>query len=169
MPIALTLAVAGVLAGAAPDSGSLESVPGIHFATFPLPAGSPLTELEIKLAEETGETDFGDDGVLEFDGVAPAQGTVLGGIGLDLTPVQADLAQLEKSQRLGQQQDLYKQRLELLQKTLAKRGQGVVIRVCIGGNVAKGNRVVGGLFQLPAREHGAARAGRPSTPRSGAR
>src|SRR6185369_18048520 len=38
--------------------------------TFPLPAGSPLTEMEIKLADDTGEVDFGDDGVLAFDGVA---------------------------------------------------------------------------------------------------
>jgi len=50
MPIALTLAVAGVLAGTAPDSGSLESVPGIHFATFALPAGSIYVNLPGDLA-----------------------------------------------------------------------------------------------------------------------
>lgn len=69
------------------------------------------------------------------------------------TPVQAVLAQLEKPQRLGQQLDLEKQRLELLQKPFAEGGDGVVIGMRLGGNIAKGNRVVGRLLQLPAGEH----------------
>ena len=78
---------------------------------------------------------------------------MLGRIGLDLAPVQADLAQLQKTQRLGQQQDLQKQRLELLKKPFAEGGNGVVIGMRVGRNVAKGNRVVGGLFQLSTGEH----------------
>jgi len=53
--------------------------------TFPLPAGSPLAEMEIKLAEDTGEVDFADDGVLTFDGVAFSGSNVVNLTNLTLT------------------------------------------------------------------------------------
>ncbi|MFO1462501.1 MAG: hypothetical protein U1F66_01890 [bacterium] len=52
---------------------------------FPLPAGSPLAEMEIKLAEDTGEADFGDDGKLSFEGVAFSGSNVVNLTGLTLT------------------------------------------------------------------------------------
>ncbi len=78
---------------------------------------------------------------------------MFGRVGLDLAPVQADLAHLQKTQSLGQQQDLDKQRLELLKKPFAEGGEGVMIRMRVGGDVAEGNRVVGRLLQFPAGEH----------------
>jgi hypothetical protein len=50
LPIALTLAVAGVLDGAASGAPSLESVPGIHIVTFERPAGSIYVNLPGDLA-----------------------------------------------------------------------------------------------------------------------
>ena len=51
---------------------------------------------------------------------------------------------------LGDQQNLHEQRRQLWQKSLAKGGYRVVIRMVVGGDVPEGHRVVGRLLQLAA-------------------
>ncbi len=53
--------------------------------TFPLPAGSPIANMEIKLADDTPEADFGSDGKLTFDGVSFSGSNVVNLTGLKLT------------------------------------------------------------------------------------
>ena len=86
----------------------------------------------------------------KFVGVFPTQGLVLGGVGLDLGAVEADLAQFQAAHLLGDQQNLHEQRRQLWQKSLAKGGYRVVIRMVVGGDVPEGHRVVGRLLQLAA-------------------
>jgi hypothetical protein len=53
--------------------------------TFPLPAGSPIAQLDIKMVEETSDVAFGEDGVLTFEGLAFKGGGVVNLTGLTLT------------------------------------------------------------------------------------
>ncbi len=79
-------AVSGTLKLSEVEGGKVKVLPeNWPKITFPLPAGSPLTELEIKLAEETGEAPFGDDGVLTFEGVAFSGSNVVNLSDLTLT------------------------------------------------------------------------------------
>ena len=89
--------------------------------------------------------------LLQLKHVSPAQGTVLGGVGFDLRPVQTHRPQLQKAHLMGQQQNLHKQRLQLLQKALAEVGNRIVIGMGVGSDIPKGHRIIRRLFQLAAR------------------
>jgi len=90
---------------------------------------------------------------LETIGVLPAQCLVLAGIGFDLGAVQTDGAELDQAQGLGDQQDLDEQGFELLEKALPEVGDGAVIRMGVGADEAKRDRVVAGLRKLATGEH----------------
>ena len=71
-------------------------------------------------------------------------------VGVELGAVQTYAAQLEQLHLLGQFKHLQEQALELLQKAATERGDGVGVTAL--GDVAKRHRVVGGAFELAARE-----------------
>lgn len=75
------------------------------------------------------------------------------GIGVHLGAVKADRAQFEQFHFLCQLQHLYKQGFQFTEKAPAERGQGIVVRMAAGRNVAEGNRVMGGALQFAAGEH----------------
>ncbi len=77
----------------------------------------------------------------------------LGSVSVDFRPVQADIAQVEPACCLRQQQDLDKQLPNFGQKGLPKIGNGIVVGVQSARNIAKGDRLIGGLFNLPRTEH----------------
>jgi len=72
---------------------------------------------------------------------------------VDFRPVQADIAQLEHASSMRQQQDLDRQLSNLWQKGLPKVGDGVVVGMQTACDIAKGDRLIGGLFNLPRTEH----------------
>ena len=85
--------------------------------------------------------------------VVPAQRLVLAGIGLDLGAIQADAAQLHQPHHFGHHQYLHKQSRKLCQKPLSETGNRVVVRVAVGTDITKGNRIIAGLLQLARRIH----------------
>ena len=54
---------------------------------------------------------------------------------------------------MGHLQHLHKQACQFVNEAATKSGQGVVVGVVASGNVAKGDRVIGGCFQLATGEH----------------
>jgi hypothetical protein len=82
-----------------------------------------------------------------------ADGLTLGGIGMHLGTVHADVAQLEITGGLSQQQHLDEQLFDLGPERLAEVRQRVVIRMQATRHKPEGQRLVGGLFDLPGTEH----------------
>ena len=82
-----------------------------------------------------------------------AHSLTLGGIGMDLGPIETDVAQLQHPSHLGQHQHLDEQILEFGQEGFAKGGQGIMIGVQVAGDKAKGDGLVGGAFNLARTEH----------------
>jgi hypothetical protein len=91
--------------------------------------------------------------LLQAVGMLPAQRLVLAGIGFDLGAVEADAAELDQPHGLRDEQDLGEQRRQLVEETLAEVGDGAVVGVGVGADVAKRDRVVGRLRELAAGEH----------------
>ncbi len=91
---------------------------------------------------------------IRFDGHQPlvAHRLTLGGVGVDLAPIQADVAQFQHPHRLRQQQDLHEQLLDFRQKSLPKGGDGIVVGMHIPGNETKWNRFIGRPFYPPRTE-----------------
>ena len=67
---------------------------------------------------------------------------------MDFAAIQADVAQLQHTGHLCQQQDLHKQLLDFRQKVLAKVGNRVMIWVQSTCNVSKWNTFIGGSFSI---------------------
>ena len=76
---------------------------------------------------------------------------VLRGVGFDLGAINRYLPQLHQPRALAQLQDLHEQPSQLLQVSLAKPGNAVVIRLLIAAQYPKRHIVVSGLLQLPRR------------------
>ena len=72
------------------------------------------------------------------------------GVGVNLGAIQTHGAKLEQFHLGGHLQHLHKQVGEIVNEPPAIGGQGVVIGVSAGCNVAKGRGVVGGHLQLAA-------------------
>lgn len=70
------------------------------------------------------------------------------GVGVQLGAVEADSAELEQLHFTRQLQHLKEDAGQLVEEPLAEAGQGVVIGVTAGGEVAKGERVVSGALDL---------------------
>jgi hypothetical protein len=85
--------------------------------------------------------------------MAPRQRPVLAGVGFDLGAIHADLADLEHAYFARQYQHLHKQLFQLRAKATSECGQRIVIRVRVGGNVAKCDRVIRCAFNLAARRY----------------
>src|SRR5665647_225898 len=85
---------------------------------------------------------------LQFVGMFVAECFVLGGISLDLGPVQADSSELQYIHFMGDHQNLYEQPFEFRQKSPPEAGNCIVIGVTVGSNVAECYRVVCAVFQL---------------------
>ena len=64
---------------------------------------------------------------------------------MNLGAIQTDVAQLQNPGRLGQQQHLDEQVLQLGQKGFAKGGQGVVIGMQVAGDEAEHNKALQAL------------------------
>ena len=92
--------------------------------------------------------DFGFELRFELDSMLVRQGTMPAGVGVNFGAVEADRPEAGELVLVGDLQHLDKGRFELLAETAAKGGQGVVIGVLVAGEVAEGERVVGGAFDL---------------------
>ena len=95
--------------------------------------------------------DLGQQLRLELLGMPVRQRAVARGVGVQLRAVQCQRAELEQLHRLGDEQHLHEQRLDLGEESLAERAQRVVIGVAVGRNVAKCQRLVGRRLDAPAR------------------
>ena len=73
------------------------------------------------------------------------------GVGVHLGPIQGHRPELQELHLLRDAKHLYEQRLNLLEEPLAERAQRIVIRVGIGCEVAKRQRVVGRMLDASAR------------------
>ena len=71
-------------------------------------------------------------------------------IGVDLGAVKRDRPQLQHAHLARELQNLYEQQLDLFEETPPKNGDGVVVRMLIGGDEAKRQRVIGRPLQLAA-------------------
>jgi len=71
-------------------------------------------------------------------------------IGVDLGAIQRHRPQLQHAQLARQQQQLHEQSLDLRQKASPERGDGVVLRMLVGGDEAEGDRIIGRPLQLAA-------------------
>ena len=89
---------------------------------------------------------------LQFAQASVTHGMMLGSVRMDLTAIQADVAQFQHSGQLGQQENLHKQFLDFSEKGLAKVGNRVVVGMQTPSNEPKGNTLVGGLFDLARTE-----------------
>ena len=93
----------------------------------------PFRQLQVALVGPFTQlkqlADLGPEPVLDFKQPFVADRLALGGIGVNLAAVQTDVAQLEHTSRLCQEQDLHKQLLDLRQEGLAKGGNGIVVGV----------------------------------------
>ena len=83
---------------------------------------------------------------LDLLGMPIRQGAMARGVGVHLGPIQGHRPELQELHLLRDAKDLYEQGLNLLEEPLAERAQRIVIRVGIGREVAKRQRVVGGLL-----------------------
>ena len=90
---------------------------------------------------------------LQGEQVLVTDGMTLGGIGVDLGPVQADGAQLQHPCDLGQQQHLDEQVLQGGEERLAKGRQRVVVGVEVAGDKAERHRLERRPFKLARTEH----------------
>jgi hypothetical protein len=77
--------------------------------------------------------------------VFPAQSPVLGGVGVNLGPIETDLAEFQDTHLLGNEQNLNEERLQLRKKPLAEGGDRIVVGMIVGSNVAKSDRIVGSV------------------------
>lgn len=118
----------------------------------PVPILSLLLEVELLgLGEERPH--LGLELLLSDDQPSEAHRLVFGGIGPDLGAVEGHATELDETDPLGDLQSLDEQSLEDVEVLLTKAGNGVVVRVLVGGEVAKGHILVGGAFDLPGGAH----------------
>ena len=73
------------------------------------------------------------------------------GVGVNLGAIERDRAQLEQLHLPGDAQHLHKQRLDLFEKALAKGAQRVMVGLLVGGDIAKGDRLMRRRLDAPAR------------------
>ncbi len=78
---------------------------------------------------------------------------MLGGIGMDLGPVQTDRPQLQHARLLGEQQNLHKEVLQLGQEGAPKRGQRIVVGVQVARDKAERHRLIRGALDLTRTEY----------------
>ncbi len=81
------------------------------------------------------------------------QRAVPAGIGVNLRAVQRHRAQLEQAHLARQLQHPHEQRCNVLEKTPAKRRDGVVVRMIVRRNEAERHRIIRRPLQLAARKH----------------
>ncbi len=97
------------------------------------------------------------DFLLELDfqllGMPIRQGAVPGGVGVYLGAVEADIAESAQAVGLGNLQNLHEEGLELFTEASPEGGQGVVVGVAVAGEIAEGDRVVGGHLDAAAGEY----------------
>ena len=90
--------------------------------------------------------------LLQLKHVSPAQeARCLEALALTFVPSRLTVPNFKKPHLMGQQQNLHKQRLQLLQKALAEVGNRIVIGMGVGSDIPKGHRIIRRLFQLAAR------------------
>lgn len=90
--------------------------------------------------------------LLPFAHVVVAHRLVLGCVRLHLRPVQGHVAQLHQASLLAQLEYLEEQVLQCLQVTLAKGGDGVVIRMLVAGQEAERHVLEGCALHPAGRE-----------------
>jgi hypothetical protein len=93
--------------------------------------------------------DFGLQLLKRFVHTIVTHGLVLGRIGLDLRTVQGEVPPFDQAGLLAQLQDMDKQGGQGLQVRLSEIRNGIVVRMLIRGEHAKGDLVVGGGLDLP--------------------
>ena len=89
----------------------------------------------------------------QFQQTLVADCLMLGSIGVDFRPVQADIAQLEHTQHLRIEQDLHEQRLDFRQKGLAKVGDCGMVWMQPTGYEAERQAFIRRPLYLPRTEH----------------
>src|SRR5258706_9833228 len=97
--------------------------------------------------------DLGSKLELQLQQTLVTDGVMLGGIGMELGPVQADRAQFQHTRLLSEQEDLYEEILQFWQESAPKRGERIVVRMEIAGNEAKWHGLIGGTLNLARTEH----------------
>src|SRR5712692_6823398 len=78
---------------------------------------------------------------------------VLGGIGMQLGPVQTDCAQFQHTRLLRQQEYLHEQVLQFGQEGAPKRGQRIVVGMLVARDKAERHRLIGGALDLARTEY----------------
>ena len=78
---------------------------------------------------------------------------MLGSVRLDLAAIQADTAQFQHVQLVGNQQDLGKQLVKLRQKTPSESGNSIMVRMAVCRDVTKRDRVMGAALQFPTGKY----------------
>ncbi len=73
---------------------------------------------------------------------------VLGGIGMDLGPIQADRSQFQHARLLCEQEHLHEQVLQFEQKRAPKCRQRIVVGMLVAGDEAERHRLIGGPLDL---------------------
>lgn len=96
---------------------------------------------------------FGLELAFELFDMAMGQRAVPRGVGVDPGAVQADRTQAEQAHFLRHLQHLHEQTGQFVKKAAAEAGQRIVIWVGVGGDEAKGQRVMGGALDLAAGKH----------------
>ncbi len=90
---------------------------------------------------------------LDLVGVLIRQRAVAASVGVDLGAVQRHRAELQHPDLAGHAEHVNEQLLDLLEKTTAEIGNGVVVGMLIGGDEAERHRIIRGTLQLAAGEH----------------
>src|SRR5712692_1438342 len=78
---------------------------------------------------------------------------VLGGISMDLGPVQTDRPQLQHTRLLGEQEYLDEEVLQLGQEGAPKRGQRIMVGMQVARDEAERHRLIRGALDLTRTEH----------------
>jgi hypothetical protein len=78
---------------------------------------------------------------------------MLAGIGLQLRPVNRYMPQFHQPRLFAQPQGLQEQSRQILQVRLTKAGDGIVIRVLVGGQVSEGYIFVRPALDFPRTHH----------------
>jgi len=96
--------------------------------------------------------DFGTEVGFLVEQTLVADGFTLGGIRVDLGPIDADVTQFQHARGLSKQEHLDKEVVQYGQKGSAEGSDGIVAGVQVAGNEAEGSRLIGGSFNLARRE-----------------
>ena len=97
--------------------------------------------------------DFGFQLRLDLLRMPVGQRAMARGVGVNLGAIECDGAQFEQLHLPGNDQHLHEQCLDLFEKALAEGAQRIMIRLRVGGNIAKGDRIVRRRLNAPARIH----------------